>query len=120
MDSNSLQKSDQSFMAELARNLVAGLAVSFVAISLGAAFGILSERGAFAGILSAGVIALITWRLWLKADELAANGDASVYLGIPLAPFAYFMSVAAGGTIVILLLLAIHHARSPDRPRAAG
>jgi SulP family sulfate permease len=31
-----------------------------VAISLGAAFGILSERGAFAGILSAGVIAFIT------------------------------------------------------------
>ena len=60
MASDSLQKSNQSFVAELAKNLVAGLAVSFVAISLGAAFGILSTRGAFAGILSAGMIALIT------------------------------------------------------------
>ncbi len=58
MDSS--QNSNQSFIAELARNLVAALAVSFVAISLGAAFGILSGRGAFAGILSAGIIALIT------------------------------------------------------------
>ncbi len=60
MTSDSLQKSNQTFLAELAKNLVAGLAVSFVAISLGAAFGILSTRGAFAGILSAGIIALIT------------------------------------------------------------
>ena len=44
-------------------NLVAGLTVSFVAISLGAAFGILSGRGAFAGIISAGIIALITGAL---------------------------------------------------------
>jgi SulP family sulfate permease len=60
MASDSLQNSNQNFVAELAKNLVAGLAVSFVAISLGAAFGILSTRGAFAGILSAGIIALIT------------------------------------------------------------
>lgn len=44
----------------LVQNMVAALTVSFVAISLGAAFGILSERGAFVGMLSAGVIALIT------------------------------------------------------------
>jgi len=60
MATESLQESNSSFAGELAKNLVAGLAVSFVAISLGAAFGILSERGAFAGILSAGIIALIT------------------------------------------------------------
>lgn len=44
----------------LATELIAGLTVSFVAISLGAAFGVLSGRGAFAGILSAAVIALVT------------------------------------------------------------
>jgi SulP family sulfate permease len=60
MATDSLQDSNSNFAGELAKNLVAGLAVSFVAISLGAAFGILSERGAFAGILSAGIIALIT------------------------------------------------------------
>ncbi|CAM2064102.1 SulP family inorganic anion transporter [Sulfidibacter corallicola] len=46
--------------AEIVQNVVAGLTVSFVAISLGAAFGVLSGRGAYAGIISAGVIAFIT------------------------------------------------------------
>lgn len=45
---------------EILQNLVAALTVSFAAISLGAAFGILSGRGAFAGIISAGIIALLT------------------------------------------------------------
>ena len=46
--------------AALMQNTIAGLIVSFVALSLGASLGILSGRGAFAGMLSAGVIALIT------------------------------------------------------------
>jgi len=38
----------------------AGLTVSFVAMSLGAAFGVQSKRGPLPGILSAGMIALVT------------------------------------------------------------
>ena len=60
MTAKSSHTNHLSFGAELSKNLIAGLTVSFVAISLGAAFGILSTRGAFAGILSAGIIALIT------------------------------------------------------------
>jgi sulfate permease, SulP family len=45
---------------EILQNIIAALTVSFAAISLGAAFGILSGRGAFAGIISAGIIALLT------------------------------------------------------------
>ncbi len=45
---------------ELIENIIAGLTVSFVALSLGAAFGLLSGRGAFAGMLSASLIATIT------------------------------------------------------------
>ncbi|MCP3924203.1 MAG: SulP family inorganic anion transporter [Desulfobacterales bacterium] len=44
---------------EILQNLIAALTVSFAAISLGAAFGLLSGRGAFAGIISAGIIALL-------------------------------------------------------------
>ncbi len=46
----------------LIQNLIASLIVSFVALSLGASFGILSGRtnGAFIGMLSAGIIATIT------------------------------------------------------------
>lgn len=45
---------------ELLKNILAGLTVSFVALSLGAAFGLLSGRGAFAGMISAAVIATVT------------------------------------------------------------
>lgn len=45
---------------ELAQNVIAALTVSFAALSLGASFGILSERGVFAGMLSAALIALVT------------------------------------------------------------
>lgn len=45
---------------EVVKNVIVGLTVSFVALSLGAALGILSGRGAFAGMFSAGVIALVT------------------------------------------------------------
>jgi MFS superfamily sulfate permease-like transporter len=42
------------------QNTIAGFTVSFVALSLGATFGILSGRGAFTGMLSAAIIAFIT------------------------------------------------------------
>ena len=41
-------------------NILVGITVSFIALSLGAAFGVLSGRGAFIGMFSAGLIALIT------------------------------------------------------------
>ena len=47
-------------IADILQNVIIGLTVSFVALSLGAAFGILSGRGAFAGMMSAGIIAVIT------------------------------------------------------------
>lgn len=45
---------------DILRNILVGLTVSFIALSLGAALGILSGRGAFAGMISAGIIAFIT------------------------------------------------------------
>ena len=69
--------------AEVFHNVVAGLTVSFVAISLGAAFGILSERGAFAGIISAGIIALVT----------ATFGGTRVQCSGPTAPMTTLSAV---------------------------
>ena len=43
-----------------AQDLLAGLSVSFAALALGAAFGVMSGRGAFAGMIAAGVIPIIT------------------------------------------------------------
>jgi hypothetical protein len=45
---------------EITQNVLAGLTTSFAAIALGAAFGDACGRGALVGILSAGMIALVT------------------------------------------------------------
>jgi len=50
----------KQMMSAIAHNILVGLAVSIVMLNLGAAMGLLSGRGAFAGMLSAGIIAFIT------------------------------------------------------------
>jgi TRAP-type C4-dicarboxylate transport system permease small subunit len=64
---------------------------------------------------SLAALALMSWRLWVKAGELAAYGDGTSYLNVPLAPFAYFMSVmsALAALIVVLQIVAAFWAR-PD------
>ena len=46
--------------SSFASDLLAGISVSFAALALGAAFGVMSGRGAFAGMIAAGVIPIIT------------------------------------------------------------
>ncbi len=82
------------------KELLAGLTVSFVAISLGAAFGVMSERGALAGILSAGVIALIT----------AALGGTRIQCSGPTAPMT---------ALTIVLIAAINSGLLKDHPDAS-
>lgn len=53
--------------------------------------------------LSAGVVAVISWRLFIKAGEVAAFGDRSAYLGVPMGVLAYFMAAAAALTAIVLL-----------------
>ncbi|VAW11702.1 Sulfate transporter, partial [hydrothermal vent metagenome] len=50
----------KNIISQVFYNIIVALTVSFVALSLGAAFGLLSGRGAFAGMISAGIIAIIT------------------------------------------------------------
>lgn len=50
----------KSFKQTIILDLLSGLTVSFAALSLGAAFGIMSGRGAFAGMLGAAIIPIIT------------------------------------------------------------
>ena len=55
-----LQTRHRASLSEIIANLTIGLTVSIVALNLGIAFGVLSGRGAVMGMLSAGLIALIT------------------------------------------------------------
>ncbi len=59
---NSVKKpnSNTITLGSIFHNIIVGLAVSIIMLNLGAALGLLSGRGAFAGMLSAGLIALVT------------------------------------------------------------
>jgi SulP family sulfate permease len=65
-------------------DLTAGLTVSFAAISLGAAFGAMSGRGAFAGMIGAAVIPIIT----------SIFGGTRVQASGPTAPMTAVSAVA--------------------------
>ena len=62
-------------------------------------------------------LSLMSWRLWVKAGTLAAYGDFTSYLNIPVAPFAYFMSaMSALAVVVIALQIAAAFRTPPDLP----
>ncbi len=100
------------------QNIMVGLTVSFVALSLGAAFGILSGRGAFAGMLSSALIALITSLFGgtriqcsgptgpmtaVTAVLVAAAHDEFVYAAAGITPDqAVNVGILLGGALMIL------------------
>jgi TRAP-type C4-dicarboxylate transport system permease small subunit len=51
--------------------------------------------------LCAGIMFLLTWLVWLKANRIAAYGDATDVLRIVYGPFVYFMAlmIALAGLI---------------------
>lgn len=58
--------------------------------------------------LVCGVIILaLAWRVWVKADKIAAYGDTTDVLRLPIAPFVYFMTVMVALTGVIHLVKVI-------------
>jgi TRAP-type C4-dicarboxylate transport system permease small subunit len=67
-------------------------------------------------VLGVVITGFIAWRIFVKAEELAANGDRSINMQLPLAPVAYFMSVMSVAAALIMLMLAIHYARVLRRP----
>lgn len=54
--------------------------------------------------LVCGVIILgLAWRVWIKADKIAAYGDTTEVLRLPVGPFVYFMAVMVAVTGVVHL-----------------
>ena len=54
-------------------------------------------------LISAGVLALVSWQLWLAAEKAVRTNQHSPALDIPYAPFKFTAAVAAG--LICLLLL---------------
>ena len=62
-------------------------------------------RLAFVNGFSAIVLGFLTWRLWMRVGQIAANRDVTPVLGFPLAPLGYVMVALAALSVVLLMLL---------------
>jgi TRAP-type transport system small permease protein len=67
---------------------------------------VLRWQAVFGSIASATVLILLTWRLWLRGNELARFNDDSSHLHVPLAPLAWFMAVSCAVAAVVFLAIA--------------
>jgi TRAP-type C4-dicarboxylate transport system permease small subunit len=47
-------------------------------------------------VVSAAIMAFLTWQVWLKADKIWAYRDATDVLRVIYGPFVYFMAVMIG------------------------
>src|SRR3546814_4816713 len=47
----------------------------------------------FGALIGMTVSGFLTWVTWAKAESTAEYGDITAMLGIPLAPFVYFMAI---------------------------
>jgi len=60
------------------------------------------------------IMAFLTWQVWLKAGKIAAYGDTTDVLRIPVTPFVYFMTAMMALTAVVHVFKIF----SPGRPGA--
>jgi len=98
---------NKSLLGDIAQNAVIGLTVSFVALSLGAALGILSGRGAFAGMLSAGIIAAIV--SCFGGTRVQCSGPTAPMSAVSAVVVAFaaerYAGVASGQFVNLVVLL---------------
>ena len=58
---------------------------------------------AFVLLLSLGAIGILTWEMFKESRYAASFGEATLVMGIPLAPFKYIWSVGAALLCIVLL-----------------
>ena len=59
-------------------------------------------------LINLAVMAVISWRLWLKAMDAKGFGDMTQFLELPLAPLIQFMSIMTGLSGLILFFIVIN------------
>jgi TRAP-type C4-dicarboxylate transport system permease small subunit len=69
-------------------------------------------------LASGALLLALAWLMWLKANDVAANGDTTTVLLIRYAPYVYAISVFLALTGLVHLLRCF--VPPPERPRAAG
>ncbi len=83
--------------AEILQNIIVGITVSFIALSLGAALGILSGRGAFAGMLSAGILAFVV--SCLGGTRVQCSGPTAPMSAVSAVVVAYALEHTSGSAL---------------------
>jgi TRAP-type C4-dicarboxylate transport system permease small subunit len=57
-------------------------------------------------LCAAAALAALAWQLWVRGERLALDNAATNLLGIPLAPFAFFMAVCTALSVPAMLAMA--------------
>lgn len=96
----------------IVNDIIAGLTTSFAAIALGAAFGVQSGRGAFAGMVSAALIPIITslfggTRLQASGPTAPMTAVMVLIIASAYSTFGEGSSNAEGFITIVMLLTAI-------------
>jgi len=74
-------------------------------------------------LLSAGVLAVVAWRLYAHAAQLASYGDVTMFLRLPRGPIGYTMALLTALGALATVILAIDYlkgARSPEGSAEVG
>ena len=64
--------------------------------------------------VSCACLAVISWRLWVKAGQMFSNGEFTAVLQVKVWPLVYYMSFQAAVTAFVLLLILVRQGRTED------
>ncbi|HEY0213963.1 MAG TPA: TRAP transporter small permease [Paenirhodobacter sp.] len=62
-------------------------------------------------LLSAAVLAMISWRIWVYAGQIAGYGGATNSLRLPVAPLGYLCAVSTAVAALLMVYAALHDLR---------
>lgn len=68
-------------------------------------------RKALLALVSSGIFAIISWRLWIYGDQIAGYNGVTNSLRIPVAPFAWGCSICAAVAVLVTLYVALRDLR---------
>ncbi len=67
-------------------------------------------------MLCAGVLAVVAWRLYAHAAQLASYGEVTVFLRLPKGPIGYTMAALSALGAVALVVVAVDYLKGARRP----
>jgi len=66
-------------------------------------------------LIAIACLAVIAWRLWIKAGQMLSGGDTTAVLQVHIWPLVYYMSFQAAVTTIVLFLVMIRGGRAESK-----